>query len=166
MTREEAIFYIKELQKTYASMDTKVAEAIDMAIEALSAEAVPLCDDCTKCTVKALNRPSADAEQTDCTDFIKWILEEVLDEENWELNAVANGEIICRKLKKLDLLEVKDGYYVRASVTPEGRTGEWIEQDDCHGHYYECSKCGIAVGLDDIRNYCPACGAKMGGDTE
>ena len=70
--------------------------------------------------------PSADAEQTDCTDFINWLLEEVMDEENWELNAVANGEIICRKLKKLDLLEVKDGYYVRASVTPEGRTGEWI----------------------------------------
>lgn len=35
MTREEAIFYIEELQKTYASMDKKVAEAIDMAIEAL-----------------------------------------------------------------------------------------------------------------------------------
>lgn len=38
MTREEAIFYIKELQKTYASMDKKVAEAVDMAIEVLSAE--------------------------------------------------------------------------------------------------------------------------------
>lgn len=36
MTREGAIFYIKELQKTYASMDKKVAEAVDMAIEALS----------------------------------------------------------------------------------------------------------------------------------
>ena len=35
MTREGAIFYIKELQKTYASMDKKVAEAVDMAIEAL-----------------------------------------------------------------------------------------------------------------------------------
>jgi PHP family Zn ribbon phosphoesterase len=35
MTRNEAIFYIKELQKTYASMDKKVAEAVDMAIEAL-----------------------------------------------------------------------------------------------------------------------------------
>jgi rubrerythrin len=35
MTREEATFYIKELQKAYASMDKKVAEAVDMAIEAL-----------------------------------------------------------------------------------------------------------------------------------
>jgi len=38
MNREEAIFYIKELQKTYASMDKKVAEAVDMAIEALHRE--------------------------------------------------------------------------------------------------------------------------------
>ena len=36
MTREEAIFYIKELQKTYASKDKKVTEAVEMAIEALS----------------------------------------------------------------------------------------------------------------------------------
>ncbi len=36
MNREQAIFYIKELQKTYASMDKKVAEAIDIAMEALS----------------------------------------------------------------------------------------------------------------------------------
>ena len=35
MTRKEAIFYIKELQKTCASMDKKVAEAVDIAIEAL-----------------------------------------------------------------------------------------------------------------------------------
>jgi hypothetical protein len=50
MTREEAIFYIKELQKTYASMDRKVAEAIDMAIEALSAESeqIVYCMDCEK----------------------------------------------------------------------------------------------------------------------
>ena len=40
MTREEAILYIKELQKTYASMDKKVAEAIEMATEALSADVV------------------------------------------------------------------------------------------------------------------------------
>lgn len=38
MIKKEAIFYIKELQKTYASMDKKVGEAVDMAIEALSAD--------------------------------------------------------------------------------------------------------------------------------
>lgn len=57
--------------------------------------------------------PSAEAETVDCTDFIRWLTETVMDEENWELNAVAYGEVIARKLKKLGLLEVKDGYYIR-----------------------------------------------------
>ena len=56
--------------------------------------------------------PSADAvSRVDCTDFLYWLIDEVVDEENWELNAVADGEIICRKLKKLGLLESKGGYY-------------------------------------------------------
>ena len=67
-------------------------EAIDMAIEALQTEAV---------------------RRVDCSNFLLWLLEEIMDEENWELNAVADGEIIARKLKKLGLLEVKDGYYHR-----------------------------------------------------
>jgi hypothetical protein len=53
----------------------------------------------------------------DCTKFLLWLLEEIMDEENWEMNAVANGEIIARKLTNLGLLEVKDGYYVRTSLT-------------------------------------------------
>lgn len=53
----------------------------------------------------------------DCTKFLLWLLEEIMDEENWEMNAVANGEPIARKLTNLGLLEVKDGYYVRTSLT-------------------------------------------------
>lgn len=53
------------------------------------------------------------SRQTDCTEFLMWLVEVVLDEEDWELNAVAYGEIIARKLKKLGLLEPKDGYYIR-----------------------------------------------------
>ena len=53
----------------------------------------------------------------DCTKFLLWLLEEIMDEENWEMNAVADGELIARQLKKLGLLEVKDGYYVRTSLT-------------------------------------------------
>lgn len=41
--------------------------------------------------------------------------------------------------------------------------GEWIEQEDDYHHYWECSECGMGVGLDDIRNFCPNCGAKMKG---
>lgn len=95
MTREEAIKILKairvyECYPKSASEETK--EAIDMAIEALSADAV---------------------KRVDCSNFLLWLLEEIMDEDNWELNAVADGEIIARKLKKLGLLEVKDGYYHR-----------------------------------------------------
>jgi len=64
--------------------------------------------------------PSADAEQTDCTDFVNWLTEVVMDEGNWELNAVAYGEIICRKLEKLGVLEVTEepSYYIRPSAEP------------------------------------------------
>ena len=41
--------------------------------------------------------------------------------------------------------------------------GEWIEQEDDYHHYWECSECGMGVGLDDIRNFCPNCGADMRG---
>ena len=47
------------------------------------------------------------------------------------------------------------------SVTPQPKTGHWIRQTDDYHDYYECEHCGIAVGLDDIKNYCPNCGAKM-----
>ena len=57
----------------------------------------------------------------DCTDFVRWLMDEVMDEENWQMNAVAYGEIICRKLKKLGLLDVVDGYYVETQ-----KTGAWI----------------------------------------
>ena len=51
-----------------------------------------------------------------------------------------------------------------ASCTDADRPqGEWIEQEDDYHHYWECSECGMGVGLDDIRNYCPNCGAKMKG---
>lgn len=39
--------------------------------------------------------------------------------------------------------------------------GEWVEQEDDYHHYWECSECGMGVGLDDIRNFCPNCGADM-----
>lgn len=82
--------------------------------------------ECLKCNnmtnedllMKILALPTS--QQTDCTDFIEWLLEVVLDDEHWELNAVAYGEVIARQMKKLGLLEVKDGYYIRQSIKPIG----------------------------------------------
>ena len=98
----------------------------------------------------------------DCTDFIRWLMDEVMDEENWQMNAVANGEIICRKLKKLGMLDVVDGYYVKTQ-----ETGEWIKLD-MHAHLadHKCTSCGQECYVptcmgDPLYDYCPNCGAKM-----
>lgn len=43
--------------------------------------------------------------------------------------------------------------------------GKWSRQTTDYFDYFECSECGIGVGLDDIKNFCPNCGADMRGDT-
>lgn len=68
-----------------------------------------------------------------------------------ELDIPAIGTVIY-------ILSEMDSADVRENVR-----GEWIEQEDDYYHYWECSECGIGVGLDDIRNYCPNCGADMRG---
>ena len=93
------------------------------------------CNDAWAAIIKAL--PSA--EQTDCTDFVNWLLEKVMDEEMWELNAVAYGEIICRKLEKLGVLEVTEEprYYIRPSAEVEPK--------------WTCTANFIAEQLDRLR---------------
>ena len=78
--------------------------------------------------IKAL--PSAVA--VDCTDFIEWLVDRVLDETIWEYNSVAYGEIICRKLEKLGVLEVTEepSYYIRPSA-------EAVQGDECDHCVYK-----------------------------
>ena len=42
------------------------------------------------------------------------------------------------------------------AVQPEQKIGRWIDDN--------CSECGQYVYHGDARNYCPNCGAKVGGD--
>ena len=172
MTREEAIKYIKSrcIGSTEERDGTQWSEAMWTAIEAL-----------------------ADRPTTDCTKFMEWLKAEALDEENWELNAVANGEVICRKFRKLGWLDVEDGYYVDTRPTVDKEylidliqeavhdgeacaklidlvdrpTGEWIKSDILPNGWH-CSHCDAPVMTDDIDEmlFCPNCGAKMRGETE
>lgn len=41
------------------------------------------------------------------------------------------------------------------------RTGHWYRQTNDYVDYYECSNCGMATGIYDVKNYCPNCGARM-----
>ena len=73
------------------------------------------------------------------------------------------------------LYVIKDGEFfkykpnggsVRSYHVTDRPRGEWVEQEDDYHHYWECSECGMGVGLDDIRNFCPHCGADMRGNND
>ena len=121
ISRADAIADLEELAERYNG--TVTADGVDLAIDRI--KALPSADciefDFNKYQPRVRNKvndgkPSADA--VDCTDFINWLLEEVMDEENWHWNAEAYGEIICRKLVKLGVLEVTEepSYYIRPSA--------------------------------------------------
>lgn len=152
MTNSEAIEWLKWLKKPHT--ESWICDALDMAIEALSSDAV------------------------DCTDFIEWLVDRVLDETIWEYNSVAYGEIICRKLEKLGVLEVTEepSYYIRPSA--DAVQGEWLDGwevirelsetrcmyncfDENDRPMYEA----MTSAIDIVRQM--MCGARMkGGDNE
>ena len=67
----------------------------------------------------------------------------------------------------------KHDVYDAPTIEPERKTGTWIPQDHNRRngyvtttvyYYPKCSECGHSGSYD--MNYCPHCGAYMGGDTE
>ena len=185
MTREEAIKRLK-LIDSIISCECVIREqyemyneAIRMAIESLSAEQKEeeLAEDIARrmATIieneqdmRVILKNASDDRPTEewkinCTDFVDWLLEKVLDEEDWDMNYQAYGEIICRKLKKLGVVTVKDGYYIIADDA-DRPSGEW-KHNNKSGTFkiFTCSKCGLNIETDGW-DYCPNCGAKMGGN--
>lgn len=57
--------------------------------------------------IKALPSAQGDAE------LIDWLLDEIWDEEMWELNYRAFPELLCRRLVKAGWLKEERGRYVR-----------------------------------------------------
>lgn len=109
----------------------------------LSADAEEYIKECNTKTHDLVHRDVIKPKLVDCTDFVNWLLEEVIDEEMWELNAVANGEVIARKLKKLGLLKVKDGYYIRSSIeaAPPVLTCDGCRHVGTYDTDFPCSGC-------------------------
>ena len=141
-------------KSSYTGDDLISRQAAINAIENTDCELSP--KDWDELTDAIVVLPFVDRPTVDCTKFMEWLKAEVLDEENWELNAVANGEVICRKFKKMGWLDVEDGFYV--DVRP---TGEWKQVDLLADRL--CSVCGYGVWDSEAEeyNYCPNCGAKM-----
>lgn len=132
MSHEEMIDTLKGL--VFGMFDRTTAkehDALDMVIKALDQE---FCEDCVS---------RAELLKIYENRFIELQKAHQMDKQlgiNWCINT----------LKGLP------------SVIPqEPKTGRWIRQTDDYHDYYECDHCGIAVGLDDIKNFCPNCGAKM-----
>lgn len=53
--------------------------------------------------------PSAQPDSS----FITWLLDEIWDEDMWELNWQAFPEILCRKMAKLGYIRERNGEYER-----------------------------------------------------
>ena len=56
------------------------------------------------------------------------------------------SEILSERVKNCPLKEVP--------------SGEWYRQANDYVDYYECSNCGMAMGIYDVKNYCPNCGSR------
>ena len=91
----------------------------------------------------------------DCTDAISRsaVIESAL---NVPIAPIVEGDkVTVRRVVFLeDILSLP-------SVNPTRPKAKWIRQSDDNRDYYVCEKCGIAIGIDDIKNYCPNCGAEM-----
>lgn len=154
MTNEEAIKAI-EVVRNYILKDPswlksftdKVNEAVDMAINALTAQ------------------PETHEERTEthgvCLDTIsrqaaisviaKWMLEYGGEGEERERNALKQA---AEEIKELP------------SAQPERKTGRWIDETfkpwGLVYHPYKCDQCGEHSEADS--DFCPNCGADMRGE--
>ena len=159
MTREEAIKWLKILQ-TSTLIYGEHAEAIDMAISALSAideaeSSAKICDICQFRGLKGNAECCYSAQQTEPSDLIS------------RADAIkALSEYYEYSIRMVD--EITDLLNSIPSVSAE-RVGEWIKgvidfTDGSHCYGYKCSICGFET-LNEP-NYCEVCGAKMKGGAE
>ena len=137
----EAIFYIKELQKIYASMDKKVAKAVNMAIEALK-EKLQLSEE-------TITNGSYIRDGRLMHDLVYRGEAEVIGEYDHSKSVIEN---------------IKEGNGIPKEITIQGC--ESVKPKQLKGYWIygngngECSICGRekSKGWD---NYCGYCGARM-----
>ncbi|MBR2554310.1 MAG: hypothetical protein IKE94_05545 [Aeriscardovia sp.] len=78
-----------------------------------------------------------------------------------QLSHNKNGDDDCDVIIQRDVETIK----ALPSVTPQQRTGRWIDSHIPESMLCECSECGFTCGAYSF-NYCPNCGCSMKGELE
>jgi predicted nucleic acid-binding Zn-ribbon protein len=176
MTREEKISRLKDIFSEINENDNAVCyltsednELIESAIEALSQEPCynpdEWCHDCSEynqdkhCCPRFNNviRNAVEEMKQPCEDTIsrsetiKYLNINMAwyDEDGW---------IIDGKEKLKAITDLINGV---PPVTPQPKTGHWINIDETHS---KCDRCGAVFEIaseNGEANYCPNCGARM-----
>lgn len=79
-----------------------------------------------------------------------------------------DADALSKKLIQTTIF-IKDGEVFQRmindapTVQADRPTGEWVSN---HDGSWNCSECGLRVFVYAKGNYCPNCGAKMGGNTD
>ena len=117
--------------------------------------------------IKSISKPTgvmfgqADGEYISKTQAIDDITTGLCEDIACEKCPFDKPDIICKVRKWLKQLP---------AVAMPNKTGHWIDDGfyaEGHSHRaFHCSECGhTIIGFkDDLGNYCPNCGAKMGGE--
>ena len=107
-----------------------------------------------------------DGEQDRLADALEMAME-ALEQEPCE-DAISRSEAIRVASGYCHWANIPKELAKLPSVTPQQKTGRWIEKEDWNGDtYYDCSVCGESFCLlegtptDNLYNYCPNCGVKM-----
>ena len=138
MTKEQAIEFANCLKNNYTIDFNDMADFCDMAIKSLEQQS----DDCVS-------------------------RQAVLDEIKSMSNANPSYWATCDVIDREDLI---DNIQALPPVTPAYAKGKWIELEDfdCSDRgerLVKCSACDSCNGYDKS-DYCPNCGADMGGNSD
>jgi rubrerythrin len=169
MTREEAIAILTETQVVYFAPKgkEKAQEALDMAIEALSAETTATNTEKSSNCGDLISRADAieavaSADETNGTIKVFSGLE-IID----MLNALPSADTVSREFYEATIKVnhglAKENIELKEQIESADRpSGEWIFNGDGKEHgksWFICDQCGQS--LFHKTNYCPNCGTYM-----
>lgn len=157
MTREEAIKLLRKLRETI-DRNNAYGEAEEMGIQALEQEPCDVFDKYGNYKYPSdveLTEPNT-ATSMPCEDTISRQAVLDIDFKRIILTTAKPAEMIEQKVKSLP------------SVTPQLKTGHWIEEDMFDGDVaYRCSECNELFWIEDGTpkdneyNFCPKCGKRL-----